>query len=117
MLIARSACSCGLTCRATEHVEQAGLWAVSREAKESGPFWTTKVRALTQVNLIRPRYTYPAAASLPDWVKPVIGREATSASSCRAVRGDWGERVPKDQSRNLGGPAQRRSAPATAGNP
>jgi hypothetical protein len=116
MLIARSTGSCGLTCRATEHVEQAGLSIVIREAKESGPFRTTKARALTQVNPIRPRYTYPAAASLPDWVKPAIDREATSASTCRAARGGWGERAPKDQSRNLGGPAQRRSAPATAGN-
>jgi len=98
-------------------VEQAGLLSVSQEAKESGPFWTTKARALTQVNLIRPRYTYSAAANLPDWVKPAIGREATSASACRAVRGDWGERVPKDQSRNLGDPAQGPLGAASSGNP
>ena len=117
MLIARSTCSCGLTYRVTEHVEQAGLSAVTREAKESGPFRTTKARALTQVNPIRPRYTYSAAANLPDWVKPAIGREATSASTCRVVRGEWGERVPKDQSRNLGDPAQRLQGAAISGNP
>jgi hypothetical protein len=117
MLIARSTCSCGLTCRVTEHVEQAGLSIVTREAKESGPFRTTKARALTQVNPIRPRYTYSAAANLPDWVKPAIGREATSASTCRVVRGEWGERVPKDQSRNLGDPAQRLQGAAISGNP
>jgi hypothetical protein len=58
-----------------------------------------------RVNLIRPRYTETAVANLPEMLKPATSGEATSASTRWAARGDWGERAPKDQSRDLGGPA------------
>jgi len=35
---------------------------------------------------------------LPKVVKPVIGREATGMSTCRALRGGWGRRASTDQS-------------------
>jgi hypothetical protein len=73
-----------------------------------------------QMNLIRPRYTEMAAANLPEMMKPATRREATSASTCRAVRGDWGERAPKDQPRDLGGPTRRtlrKECPTFWGNP
>jgi hypothetical protein len=54
----------------------------------SGSPWTTKARALTEVNLIRPRYTYLAVASLPEMMKPATSGEETSLSSRWAVRGD-----------------------------
>src|SRR5690242_12363364 len=38
-------------------------------------------------------------------MKPDIGGEATSKSTRRALRGDWGQRAGKDQSRILGDPA------------
>jgi len=44
------------------------------------------------------------AANLPDWVKPDTCREGTGTCTCRAPRGDWGGRVGKDASRNLGDP-------------
>jgi len=55
-----------------------------------------KVRAVTQVNPIRPRYTKTRMASLPEVWKPATGGEATGMSSHRVRRGDWGRRVPKD---------------------
>jgi len=88
VLIARSTCSCGLLCRATKHGEQVGLQWEVLEAKVRGPHRTTKVRALAQVNLIRPRYTDTAAANQPDVAKPAIGGEATSMSTRQAARGD-----------------------------
>jgi len=45
------------------------------------------------------------AANLPEMKKPATNGEATSECTRWACRGDWGGRVPKDQSRNLGGPA------------
>ena len=45
------------------------------------------------------------AANLPKVAKPDTGGEATGKCSCRAWRGDWGQRAPNDRSRNLGGPA------------
>jgi hypothetical protein len=59
-----------------------------------------------KMNLIRPRYTDTAVANLPDMKKPATRREATSVSTCWAARGVWGERAPKDQSRDLGGPTR-----------
>jgi len=44
------------------------------------------------------------AANLPDMLKPSVGGEATSRSNRRAFRGRVGQRVRKDQSRNLGDP-------------
>ena len=43
-------------------------------------------------------------AFLPENGRPAIVGEATSVCSRRALRGDWGRRVPTDQSRNLGDP-------------
>jgi len=116
MLIARSACSCGLPCRVTEHGQQAGLQPRGSEAKVRRTDRTTKARALTTVNLIRPRYTNLAVANLPEMVKPATDGQATSVSTRQAARGDWGERVPKDQTRNLGGPAQCPRRAAFSGN-
>jgi hypothetical protein len=45
------------------------------------------------------------AANLPELLKPAIDEEATSKSTRRAFRGDWGQRAGKDQSRILGDPA------------
>ena len=47
------------------------------------------------------------AASLPYVMKPDAGGEAMGKSSHRALRGGWGRRMEKDQSRNLGDPAGR----------
>jgi len=116
MLIARSACSCGLPCRATEHGQPAGFQPIGSEAKVRRTHRTTKARALTTVNPIRPRYTNLAAANLPEMVKPATDGQVTSVSTRQAARGDWGERVPKDQSRNLGGPAQCPRRAAFSGN-
>ncbi|MBI5967465.1 MAG: hypothetical protein HY882_06385 [Deltaproteobacteria bacterium] len=73
------------------------------------------------MNPIRPRYTGMAAANLPEVVKPATGREEMSGSTCRAVRGDWGGRAPKDQAGTLGGPAPcvppRRKGTTSVGNP
>jgi hypothetical protein len=44
-------------------------------------------------------------ASLPELLKPAIGGEATSMSSHRTCRGDWGQRAPKDWLMDLGDPA------------
>jgi hypothetical protein len=43
-------------------------------------------------------------AKLPEMTKPVTCREETSMGTCRAPRGDRGERARKDASRNLGDP-------------
>jgi hypothetical protein len=43
-------------------------------------------------------------ANLPDWAKPDTCREGTGRCICRAHRGERGERVRKDASRNLGDP-------------
>jgi len=104
MLIARSACSCGLPCRATEHGQQAGFQPLGSKAKVRRTHRTTKARALTIVNPIRPRYTNLAAANLPEMVKPATCGEATSDGNRRTPRGDRGERARKDASRNLGDP-------------
>jgi hypothetical protein len=45
-------------------------------------------------------------AKLPEMLKPVTCRKETSMGTCRAPRGDRGERVRKDASRNLGDPLQ-----------
>src|SRR5436305_3160588 len=44
------------------------------------------------------------AVSLPERVKPDIGRQVTSTCSGRALRGGWGRRAPTDPSRNLRDP-------------
>jgi hypothetical protein len=44
------------------------------------------------------------AAKLPKMMKPVTCREETGICTCRAPRGDRGERARKDASRNLGDP-------------
>jgi hypothetical protein len=44
------------------------------------------------------------AAKLPEKLKPDICREETSISTCKASRGERGERALKDASRNLGDP-------------
>ena len=43
-------------------------------------------------------------AKLPDKMKPVTCREEMDICTCRASRGDRGERARKDASRNLGDP-------------
>jgi len=43
-------------------------------------------------------------ANLPEMVKPGTCRVETGICTCRASRGDRGERVRKDASRNLGDP-------------
>ena len=45
-----------------------------------------------------------SVANLPDWAKPDTCREETGVRTCRALRGDRGERMRKDPSRNLGDP-------------
>ena len=47
------------------------------------------------------------AAKLPYVTKPATGGEAKGNSKHRALRGGWGRRMGKDQSRNLGDPAKR----------
>ena len=46
------------------------------------------------------------AAKLPYVTKPATGGEAKGNSKHRALRGGWGRRMGKDQSRNLGDPAE-----------
>ncbi|NQS97294.1 MAG: hypothetical protein HQ591_02460 [candidate division Zixibacteria bacterium] len=45
-------------------------------------------------------------ANPPGALKPIIGGEATSVCSRRTLRGGLGQRVPTDQSRNLGDPTR-----------
>ncbi|MHC1726481.1 MAG: N-6 DNA methylase [Syntrophobacteraceae bacterium] len=78
MLIARSTCSCGLPCRATERGELAGRKEVEFQAKGGESPWTATPRALAKANPIRPRYTLMAVAGLPEVVKPATGGEETS---------------------------------------
>jgi len=47
---------------------------------------------------------YWRSASLPDWVKPDTGGEATDRRIRWAARGDWGERMPKELIRYPGDP-------------
>jgi len=56
------------------------------------------MRAVAKANPIRPRNTNSRVANLPKWAKPDIDGEATSTSSHRTCRGDWGRRVSKDRS-------------------
>lgn len=59
--------------------------------------------------------TEPDSASLrtleatfhPKYGRSGTGCEDSERSSSRASRGDWGQRAPKDQRRNLGGPSSR----------
>jgi hypothetical protein len=76
------------------------------------------LRAVTQVNPIRPRYANGKTASLPEMVKPVTGGEETGVSIHWAFRGSWGQRAGKDSSRNLGDPAVlgRETDPINRGN-
>ena len=43
-------------------------------------------------------------ASPPTRMKPETSREATGISTCGTLRGGWGQRAWKDQSRSLGDP-------------
>ena len=53
------------------------------------------LRAVTQVNPIRPRYANGKTASLPERVKPDTGGEETGVSIHWAFRGSWGQREGK----------------------
>ena len=68
--------------------------------RSRGDLVTTKRRALTVVNLIRPRYTRCQLATLPEMAKPDTNREATSRSTCETDRGDWRERGVKELAGN-----------------
>lgn len=47
-------------------------------------------------------------ANLPDERKPATRTEERNANRCGARRGDWGERAPKERSRDLGEPTWRK---------
>jgi hypothetical protein len=47
---------------------------------------------------------YFLVANLPERAKPTTRTEERSTNRCGARRGGWGGRVPKERSRNLGGP-------------
>jgi len=67
------------------------------------------LRAVTQVNLIRPRDAKAKVASLPKMMKPDTGGEAMS-KHLSDLPGWLGTARRIDQSRNLGDPAGRGSA-------
>jgi hypothetical protein len=75
------------------------------------------LRAVTQMNPIRPRGASRRTASLPKMVKPATGGEATEAIHYRAFRGGWGQRAGKDSPRNLEtGSAEAATRPTPRGN-
>jgi hypothetical protein len=59
-----------------------------------------------KVNSFRPRYTKSSTANLPEMVKPATGVQAMNACVRQVDRGEWRERVSKEQSRYPGDPSR-----------
>jgi len=89
--------------RVTDHGKRAGKWFYNQVRSGGKP---------TDRERVSPSASKPGSASLhqvdatkrPDSVKSAICREATGKCTCRASRGDRGERARKDAQRNLGDP-------------
>jgi hypothetical protein len=103
LIIVYSSISCALACGGNETCETLRYWfgsqceggVVPPDSEDASP---------NKVNSFRPRYTKMPTASLPKVVKPVIDMEAINMSTCQVGRGDWRERVSKEQSQYLGEP-------------
>jgi hypothetical protein len=104
--IAPTTCSCGLPGEGNQTWRAVRSTSTGSGAKRRDPSRTAKVRAVAKANPFRPRYAKVVAVNLPDMLKPVTCGEERSESTRGAIRGGGGRRVPKERSRNLGGPVQ-----------
>ena len=97
MSIAHSTRSCGLFCEGNRAGRAVRFQGGGTEERRGG--------SLPGQRRSEPNASEPDSASLrhtvvttlPEMAKSVTGGEATSKSTRRATRGDWGGRVPKDR--------------------
>ncbi len=97
MVIVYSPISCALACESNE----------ARETLRYRPILPMRRKVVlsdnedvspNKVNSFRPRYAKLPTANLPEMVKPVIDMEEINRRTYQVGRGDWRERISKEQS-------------------